>query len=232
MDWLLAPIDGTRPHDVGLLLAWHGRAMVAAWAFFIPVGILLARFFKILPGQDWPRQLDNSIWWIGHWGLQHLGAALTLIGLALVLVETGGHASAISHWAPGYFVVFACLLMVAAGWLRGSKGGPTEPGPDGSWAGDHYDMTMRRRVFEHVHKTTGYLVLAVSIATIYTGLWHANAAHWMWLVITLWWVFLFVLFVILQRRGLSVDTYQAIWGPEDTHPGNRLKPIGWGVKRR
>lgn len=232
MDWLLAPIDGTRPHDVGLLFAWHGRLMVAAWAFVIPVGVLMARFFKVLPGQNWPHHLDNKTWWLWHWGLQHFGAALTLLGLLLVLIETGGAAVEIDHWLAGYFVVFACLLLVAAGWLRGSKGGPTDPAPDGSLSGDHYDMTLRRRVFEHVHKTVGYLVLAVSIATIYTGLWYANAAHWMWLVITLWWVFLIALFVILQRRGLALDTYQAIWGPEGTHPGNRLKPIGWGIRRR
>ena len=38
MEWLLAPIDGTRPHEVGILLSWHGRTMVLAWAFLIPGG--------------------------------------------------------------------------------------------------------------------------------------------------------------------------------------------------
>ncbi len=232
MDWLLAPIDSTRAHDVGVLMSWHGRTMVAAWVFLIPVGVLLARFFKVLPGQDWPRRLDSKVWWIGHLGLQQVGALLTLVGLLLILLETRGGAGAVSHWLPGYFVVLACLILIAAGWLRGSKGGPTDPAPDGSLSGDHYDMTTRRRVFEYVHKITGYLVLAVAAIAIFTGLWHANAARWMWLVIALWWIFLIALFVILQRRGLSLDTYQAIWGPDDAHPGNRLKPIGWGVKRR
>lgn len=232
MDWLLAPIDSMRPHDVGILLSWHGRIMVVAWAFLIPVGVLLARFFKVLPGQDWPRHLDNRTWWLGHLVLQQLGAALTLLGLLLVLLETGGNSDRISHWAPGYFVVAATLVMIAAGWLRGSKGGPTDPAADGSLAGDHYDMTVRRRVFEYVHKTVGYAAVTVSVAAIYSGLWYANAAHWMWLVITLWWIILITVFVTLQRRGHSLDTYQAIWGPEKTHPGNRLKPIGWGIKRR
>ena len=35
----------------------------------------------------------------------------------------------------------------------------------------------------------------------------------------------------LQRQGRCIDTYQAIWGPDPRHPGNRLKPVGWGVRR-
>jgi hypothetical protein len=36
--------------------------------------------------------------------------------------------------------------------------------------------------------------------------------------------------VTLQRRGLAVDTYQAIWGPDPQHPGNATPP-GWGMNR-
>jgi hypothetical protein len=232
MDWLLAPIDATRAHEVGMLLAWHGRLMVVAWSFLIPVGVLMARFFKVTPHQDWPRHLDNRMWWRWHLFLQHFGTVLMMIGLGLVLMESSNMPESGYHWILGYGVVFACLLLVAAGWLRGSKGGPTDPAPDGSLAGDHYQMTRRRRLFEHIHKTTGYAVLLVACATIFTGLWHANAPRWMWLPVALWWGFLIALFVTLQRRGLSLDTYQAIWGPDEQHPGNRLRPIGWGVKRR
>ena len=54
----------------------------------------------------------------------------------------------------------------------------------------------------------------------------------MWLVLAVWWTLLIILFVALQRHGMSLDTYQAIWGNDERHPGNRMKPIGWGVKRR
>jgi len=53
----------------------------------------------------------------------------------------------------------------------------------------------------------------------------------MWLSIGLWWAALIVVFVLLQRRGMAVDTYQAIWGDDPAHPGNRLPHPGWGVRR-
>jgi hypothetical protein len=34
-----------------------------------------------------------------------------------------------------------------------------------------------------------------------------------------------------QRAGRCIDTYQAIWGPDPAHPGNRRPPVGWGVRR-
>lgn len=214
-----------------MLISWHGRLMVLAWAVLIPIGILLARYFKVLPGQDWPNQLDNRTWWHGHLLLQHLGVALTIAGFTLVLIETGGGSQQLEHWLPGHVVVGVCILLMLAGWLRGSKGGPTEPASDGSLSGDHYDMTRRRVVFEYLHKFGGYCVLAVAVLALFTGLWHANAARWMWIVMTLWWLCLIALFVHLQRRGMALDTYQAIWGKDDAHPGNRRKPIGLGVRR-
>jgi hypothetical protein len=51
------------------------------------------------------------------------------------------------------------------------------------------------------------------------------------LVLSLWWIALIGSGVALQRSGRCVDTYQAIWGPDPTLPGNRRKPIGWGVSR-
>ena len=172
----MAPIDATRPHEVGILTSWHGRIMVLAWAFLIPVGVLMARFFKVMPGQNWPNRLDNLAWWHTHLLLQHTGAALTVLGLILVLLETDGNSGKIRHWLPGYFVFFVCLLLVTAGWLRGTKGGPTtEPSADGSVVGDHYDMTPRRVAFEYVHKFGGYAALLASFATIFTGLWYSNA---------------------------------------------------------
>jgi hypothetical protein len=47
----------------------------------------------------------------------------------------------------------------------------------------------------------------------------------------MWWLVLIAGFVWLQRQGRCIDTYQAIWGPDTAHPGNRIKPIGWGIKR-
>ena len=228
IEWLLAPIDAARGHDLGAAAAWHGRLMVLAWAVLLPIGVIVARFFKVTARQNWPAQLDNKAWWIAHQASQYIAAAL-IIG-ALWLIWRPG-IGATDHAVLGWLVVVGCALQILGAWVRGSKGGPTEPRADGSLRGDHYDMTSRRRLFERVHKSLGYLAILVSVAAILSGLWLANAPRWMWLMLTVWWLGLISLAMVLQARGKAIDTYQAIWGPDPAHPGNRVPPIGWGVRR-
>ena len=164
-------------------LAWHGRMMVAAWVVLLPLGILLARFFKITPRQVWPQQLDNRFWWHGHLGLQYLG--VTIMTCAALLARLNGdswqHAPPL-HRISGWIVVTLAWIQVVGGWLRGTKGGP-QPNAHAdiatAVAGDHYDMTPRRRVFERLHKTCGYAALALSVPTIILGLRLAGAPVWM-----------------------------------------------------
>jgi hypothetical protein len=232
IDWLMQPIDAARPHRVGDETAWHARLMVLAWAVVLPLGVLAARFFKVMPRQDWPRMLDNKAWWRFHTTSQYLGGALILVGLGLALmIPASGAAMAFWHHWFGWIALALAAVQFGGGWLRGSKGGPTAPAADGSLRGDHYDMTTRRRVFEHVHKSVGYIALAVASTAILLGLLVANAPRWMWIAIPAWWLAIVVVFVVLQRRRLAIDTYQAIWGPDPAHPGNRLSPIGFGVHR-
>lgn len=40
--------------------------MVVAWGVLLPLGILIARFFKVTPRQRWPAELDNKFWWYSH----------------------------------------------------------------------------------------------------------------------------------------------------------------------
>ncbi|MGL4242222.1 MAG: cytochrome b561 domain-containing protein, partial [Beijerinckiaceae bacterium] len=127
VEWLLAPVDAARAHEVGAAVAWHGRLMVAAWGFLLPLGVLVARFFKITPSQDWPRRIDNRLWWNAHLALQYAGGAAMLAGLALVLSQAGGGARWSAHGLLGYAVLLLGLVQFLGGWLRGSKGGPTEP---------------------------------------------------------------------------------------------------------
>ncbi|KIT14839.1 cytochrome b561 domain-containing protein [Jannaschia aquimarina] len=221
IDWLLAPIDLTRPHDVGALHAWHGRLMVLAWGVLVPLGVIIARFFKVLPRQRFPEVVENLFWWRTHLAAQ--GGALVLMAVGLVLVLwTGPGVSAtagawVHHWL-GWAILALGAAQGMSGLLRGTKGGPTDP--RGSLRGDHYDMTRRRLVFERVHKTLGYAALALSLAAVMTGLWQANAPRWMWMSLSFWWGGLAAAFVIFQRRGMVVDTYVALWGPDPSHPGN------------
>ena len=232
LEWLLAPIDPSRPHVVGFAISWHGRMMVLAWGFLVPLGIVVARFCKITPQQDWPRELDNKAWWRGHLAFQYAGGVATVLALGLILLRPEVAKDSGPHRVVGWIVAGLATVQFLAGWLRGTKGGPTAPAPDGSWFGDHYEMTRRRILFEYVHKTTGYLLILLATAAILTGLWVANALVWIWVALAVWWSVLILGFARLQRSGYAVDTYQAIWGPDSRHPGNNLKPIGWGIRRR
>lgn len=228
-DWLLTPVDPSRAHDVGFAVSWHARTMVLGWGILAPLTVLIARFLKIMPGQDWPRELDSPVWWRSHWIGQSVVSLLSLAALVLVLPAEFSQMS-LHRWL-GYAVLAGMVAQVVLGICRGSKGGPTSPARDGSPRGHHYDMTPWRRSFEMLHKTLGYSVLFLAAITILAGLWDTNAARWMWLSLSLWWIFLISLFCILQKRGMAVDTYQAIWGDDPSHPGNQGPAPKWGMRR-
>ena len=232
--WMTAPIDPDRAHDVDGMTSWHGRLMVLVWAVLFPTGILAARFFKILPGQDWPRLTDNRMWWHTHLFTQYLGGIGLLVALWLSLYAAGTDHGDMRDWHHflGWSVAVLAAWQFLGGWLRGSKGGPTDQAQDGSLRGDHYDMTRRRCIFEYAHKIGGYLALLAAAAAIVTGLYVANAPRWMWLAIIGWWTCLLCFAAGLQALGFARDTYEAIWGPGPEHPGNHRRPIGLGICRR
>ncbi|MCV3274028.1 cytochrome b561 domain-containing protein [Roseobacter sinensis] len=230
-EWLLAPMDAARAHDVGWHLSWHARIMVLAWGVLVPLGVLIARYFKIAPGQNWPEILDHRFWWNTHRICQYSACMLMLLGLWLILTAPALAALPGPHAMLGWTVLALALVQVLGGLLRGTKGGPTEPAEDGSLHGDHYSMTPRRLAFEYLHKGAGYLSLLLAAATILSGLWQANGPNWMWLALCLWWAGLVAAAAVLQHRGMAIDTYQAIWGPDPALPGNRRKPIGLGIRR-
>ena len=225
LDWLLAPIDPSRAHEVGFAVSWHARSMVLAWGVLAPLGVLIARFFKVLPGQDWPHEVDTLVWWRSHWIGQSIVLGLTAIGLSLVL-PLNLAAMSLHNWL-GLVLIAFLLMQVLLGVFRGSKGGPT----DGVMRGHHYDMTPWRHMFEALHKSLGYAALGLAVLVIVTGLWKANAPVWMWGTLAVWWAGLIAVFVRCQRRGMAIDTYQAIWGADPKHPGNQLPHPGWGVRR-
>ncbi len=220
LGWLLTPIEPSRIHDVGFWLSWHARFMVVAWAFLIPVGILSARFFKIWPGQQWPQTLDNKNWWHLHRTLQYIAVALMAVALVFVLRAPRDHVLPGPHLWLGWTILALTASQVIGTILRGTKGGPTELNRDGSFKGDHYDMSLRRRMFETFHKVTGYTALFLSVGTILSGLWQSNAPRWMWIVLGLWWLMVALAYSVLQSRGMAISTYHAIWGPDETLPGN------------
>lgn len=227
IDWLLAPIDLARAHDVPASLSWHARMMVLAWVVLVPLGILCARYLKVTPRQNWPQELDNRTWWHLHRLFQYSAGVIMLAGLGLALARPEAVASlteqAWIHRALGWAVIWLACVQFASAILRGSKGGPTSPAPDGSLRGDHYDMTPRRIVFEWVHKNSGRIALVLSVPVVISGLWQLNAPHWMWLITALWWAAVGCAAALAERYMGAHATYQAIWGPDPSHPGNRVQ---------
>ena len=59
-------VERGRAHPIAPWAAWHARCMVLAWAVRLPLGALVARFCKVMPGQRWPQRLDNPAWWHAH----------------------------------------------------------------------------------------------------------------------------------------------------------------------
>jgi hypothetical protein len=228
IDWLTTPLSGLPGHALAPWATWHARCMVLAWGVLLPLGALAARYFKVLPRQNWPAQLDNKAWWHGHRALQWAGVAVMTLGVALAVGQgSGAGAAARLHGWGGWAVAMLGWLQLVSGLQRGSKGGPT----DQQMQGDHYDMTPYRVWFERLHKGLGWLALLAAVAVMGLGLRVADAPRWMPLLLGAWWALLALAAWRWQRQGRCVDTYQAIWGPDPRHPGNHRAPIGWGVRR-
>ena len=226
--WWLDPLSGASNHHLDAWIMWHARAMVAAWAVLLPLGVVAARYFKVTPQQAWPRDVDNRAWWHAHRLLQYGGIALMAVGMALAW-NRGVQPSAAAQWHAylGWSVVALGILQIVSAWARGSKGGPS----DAHMRGDHYDMTPHRLWFEGVHKAGGWLALLIAVVTVCLGLVAADAPRWMALVLAVWWVALGFAAVRLERAGRCIDTYQAIWGPDMNHPGNQRPINGWRMRR-
>ena len=235
--WLLMPIGGVSGYSVSDATAWHGVLMVLAWVVLMPAAFLVTRFYKITPGQDWPHHLDNPFWFVNHRRLGYATLLASLIALAFIGWDLDGAILWRSpHAVVGWTVVALAGFQIVGSLLRGTHGGPLDPftrkrRPPEQWAGDHFSFTRRRIVFEYSHKLVGYLLVPLVAWTVADGLATTNAPRWVWLLVGCWTIVCVGVFVRLQRLGRCVDTYQAIWGLDETLPGNRRKPIGWGIQR-
>lgn len=230
LDWLLMPISGAATHSLPDAVVWHARLMTLAWGVIVPVGVLIARYWKIWPGQRWPERLDHKAWWHSHRFGQLIATGLMVVAVWLVWVPSRAGAVSLMgqlHVIFGWSLMFCVAVQVLGGFLRGSKGGPT----DIELRGDHFDMTSRRRWFERVHKSVGWLSVVMAMVTILIGLQWADAPRWMPIVMLMFWTALCFAAIRWQKKGQCIDTYQAIWGQGPRLPGLRYAPIGWGVRR-
>jgi hypothetical protein len=237
MNGLLADISEAAMQSMSSGVAWHGGLMVLAWVVLMPAGFLVARFYKITPGQDWPRRLNNPFWFRNHRRLGYAIGIVTAVAVACVVWTDGTLILwRSSHALTGWVLLALAAFQIVGSLLRGIHGGPVDrltrkPVPPEQWPGDHFSMTRRRIVFEYSHKTVGYFLVLVTIWQIAGGLRDADAPRWIWVVLGLWTLIFVAAFTRLQRAGKCIDTYQAIWGLDESLPGYRRKPIGWGITR-
>jgi hypothetical protein len=190
----------------GLFLL-HAGLMLTAWCLLIPVGVLIARYFKVTRQQDFPAELDNYFWWNWHRWLQYLGVAFSTAGYG-AMVAMNGFGVQTLHSQMGLVIVVLGWCQVLSAWMRGSKGGPT----DTQMRGDHFDMTPRRRAFEVFHKSLGWMAVLGALATAVTGIELGGlSGYWhMALVIVTIGHLLAARHFHTQNR--HVPTYVAIWG--------------------
>lgn len=100
--------------------------MVLAWGVAMPIALLLARYYKVTPRQNWPQELDNRFWWDGHRLLNYATVAFSIAAASLVWSTTYYSGAARDlHACLGWSIVFLGILQIIGGQLRGTKGGPT-----------------------------------------------------------------------------------------------------------
>ncbi|MDO4904687.1 MAG: hypothetical protein Q4A16_03920 [Lautropia sp.] len=237
MGWLQQPIRTGYTDPLNEVDCWHGMLMGAGGGVMIPVAVLAARYWKIVPGQDWPRVLNHMAWQRIHAVCGYGAILFLLVGayLAFQGMSLHVHLRHTHSWA-GWSVVLLLVPFIINIVLRGSIGGPGHRKPGQlvhlhDVPGDHYDMTFKRRFFERVHRWLGFGLVVALCFTILTGFWHINVPRWLLLCTGLWWVLLLVMAWRWERQGRAVDGYQARWGPSMAHPGNRIPLLSWGLRR-
>lgn len=208
-------------------MAAHGAMMIVAWGCLLPLGGLVARYFKVTPRQDFPRVVESSFWWDCHRALQYAGTALATAAVATILWQTGGRVETL-HGRCGLAVMAVAWLQVASPLFRGSKGGPTGTGASasdaGTWRGDHFDMTRRRRLFEAWHKPIGWCLIAGAQATILLGLDLVDVPAPILALAAVMMTASILALLDSHLRGRWVDTHAALWGPA-MRP-DRPAPVG------
>ncbi len=210
---------------------YHALLMTLAWFVLVPAGIVAVRFFKAKP---LPYGIDKTgigsfhpklLCWTIHYFTLYGAIGLSLLGLGVALLVSGGFSGSMHAVLGIGTVVFGCLQIVSA-WFRGSHGGKFGPGSDpddpSTWHGDHFDMTARRRWFEAYHKTGGYFALVLALGAVTSGLmqyWMASIA----IALGLGLPGLLIAFVLLEGKGLRHDTYRSVYGTHPSLPYNKAR---------
>ncbi len=197
-------------------MAAHAALMVTAWGVMIPAGGVAARYFKVMPGQDFPRVFGDLTWWRWHRGLQYAAMVLSTASLGLIVLQVGGDGFGTLHGRCGVAVMALGWMQIVSAWLRGTRGGPTEAGagarrPSTS-RGDHYDMTPRRLAFEAWHKPVGWFAMVLAAVTMLLGVDLVGDPPWLLFLVGCLQAGACLAVVDGVTRRRWVDTYASLWG--------------------
>jgi hypothetical protein len=132
--------------------------MGLSWGFLLPLGVILARFFKHKPDAWWFRM---------HVICQRSGVVLMLVGviIAFIMVE-GSHFNGF-HTIIGLIVFILGVLQPINAALR------PHPGP-----------TATRRRWEWLHKGSGYIAVLGGFTAVITGSAIIDPGNYIGVVIT------------------------------------------------
>ena len=125
----------------------HGFVMTVAMGIVLPLGVLIARFGKGSKG--------SAMWFHLHRGLQSLGVVMLIAAFAIAIKfenKAGNKHFDCIHARLGLAVVVLTLLQPLNALVRPHKGKP------------------HRNLWEWIHKGSGYLVLFLSLITIFLGM--------------------------------------------------------------
>jgi hypothetical protein len=228
VQWLLAPIVSATVLGREPAYMVHGALMIVSMVLCLPIGAVIARYFKVTPKQNWPIELDSKFWWYCHLVFSYLGLFASILAMAAIFstwrvfdLETVSrlNTAQLLHLVIGWATLLLCCFIIFTAWFRGTKGGPGEK----NIRGDHYDLTPRRLLFESIHKKSSYLFFLLCIFCIGGGLLLIGAKGWMLVVLA----FLFLCSVLwimrLELKGRRIPSYPATWGLRPEHPGNRRR---------
>lgn len=220
------PILGTIPVHWN----YHALLMAGIWMFLVPLCITIIRYGKPKPtlyGIRTKISIWNREWWwfnVHKYGL-YAAVGLSLAGMAVALIVSGGFSGSL-HSRFGLITVTLGVLQVVSGMLRGTHGGKyyytADPNDPSTWDGDHYSRTLRRRIFEAYHKTTGYFALFAAIGAVATGLAQYPFPALAAAVFTLPFLFL-AAWIILEFLERRYDGYRAVHGYGLEHPYNKAR---------
>jgi len=130
----------------------HASLMLASWGFLLPLGAMIARFFKHRP---------NGSWFNIHRTCQIVGLIFAVIGWIIALrnfdVFTDIGYNNYRHGVCGMVTMVMGLLQPLNALIR----------PHATKEGDI--RTTKRLVWEVIHKGSGYLSLLLAAATIILG---------------------------------------------------------------